>query len=153
MSQTEKVRDRVQEAYAEAVTTGTGCCSTSSCCGAEVEQKGVAAKLAGYSSEELASLPEETVVNSFGCGNPVAFADIREGETVLDLGSGAGIDLLLAAQKVGPTGTVIGVEMLVMKASKPLSLAILADPGLASDEMATSLILSNLDWLLIFLAN
>ena len=111
MSHTEKVRDRVQEAYTEAVKTESGCCSTSSCCGGEVEQKGVAAKAAGYSAEELASLPKDSVVNSFGCGNPVAFSDIQEGETVLDLGSGAGIDLLLAAQKVGPTGRVIGVDM------------------------------------------
>lgn len=112
MNQTEKIHDRVQEAYTAAVKApGTGCCSETSCCGGEIEQKGVAAKAAGYTAAELASLPQDTVVNSFGCGNPVAFADVLEGETVLDLGSGAGIDLLLAAQKVGPTGRVIGVDM------------------------------------------
>jgi len=112
MSSTEKIRDRVQEAYTAAVKSpGSGCCSETSCCRGDVEQKGVAAKAAGYSAEELATLPKDTVVNSFGCGNPVAFADVEEGETVLDLGSGAGIDLLLAAQKVGPSGRVIGVDM------------------------------------------
>jgi SAM-dependent methyltransferase len=68
-------------------------------------------KLAGYTSEELAALPADAVVNSFGCGNPLAFSEIREGEVVLDLGSGAGIDILLAAKKVGPSGKVIGVDM------------------------------------------
>jgi SAM-dependent methyltransferase len=71
----------------------------------------VVAKLAGYTTEELASLPANAVVNSFGCGNPLAFSEIGEGEVVLDLGSGAGIDILLAAKKVGPTGKAIGVDM------------------------------------------
>ncbi len=56
-------------------------------------------------------MPPHAVANSFGCGNPVAFAGIQEGDVVLDLGSGAGIDLLLAAEKVGPRGRVIGVDM------------------------------------------
>jgi len=73
--------------------------------------KGVAAKLAGYGPQELSALPAEAVVNSFGCGNPLAFAEVRPGEVVLDLGSGAGIDLLIAAGKVGPSGRVIGVDM------------------------------------------
>ncbi len=112
MTDTDRIRDRVQEAYTAAVKSpGSGCCGETSCCGGAVEQKGVAAKAAGYSAEELSSLPEDAVVNSFGCGNPVAFADVKEGETVLDLGSGAGIDLLLAAQKVGTSGRVIGVDM------------------------------------------
>jgi SAM-dependent methyltransferase len=76
-----------------------------------VEQKGVAVKSAGYSADELAELPADAVANSFGCGNPLAFADVRPGQVVLDLGSGAGIDILLAARAVGPTGRVIGVDM------------------------------------------
>ncbi len=68
-------------------------------------------KYGGYSTEELGALPEAAVENSFGCGNPVALAGLGAGEVVLDLGSGAGIDLFLAAQKVGPTGRVIGVDM------------------------------------------
>ncbi len=67
--------------------------------------------LAGYSREELAGLPADAVMNSFGCGNPVALAAVREGDTVLDLGSGAGIDLLLAAKLAGSKGKVIGVDM------------------------------------------
>ena len=73
--------------------------------------KGVAVKYAGYRKNELASLPEDAVVSSFGCGNPLAFSGVKKGETVLDLGSGAGIDLLIAAKKVGPKGRVIGVDM------------------------------------------
>jgi SAM-dependent methyltransferase len=73
--------------------------------------KGVAAKIAGYSPAELAALPESAVVNSFGCGNPLAFSGVEPGQTVLDLGSGAGIDLLIAAARVGPEGRVIGVDM------------------------------------------
>jgi SAM-dependent methyltransferase len=67
--------------------------------------------VAGYSGEEIEALPADAVENSFGCGNPVAFALVKAGETVVDLGCGAGIDLLLAARKVGPKGRVIGVDM------------------------------------------
>lgn len=113
MSSKDRIRESVSRAYAEAVTTGDGCCGGSSDCGATPDRtpKGVAAKTAGYSEEELASLPTEAAINSFGCGNPTAFADVQEGEVVVDLGSGAGIDLLLAAQKVGSTGRVIGIDM------------------------------------------
>jgi len=106
MSDEQQVRDSVSKAYAKAVSTE----SEGSCCCSPV-QKGTVAKLAGYSSEELATLPADAVVNSFGCGNPLAFSEIKEGEVVLDLGSGAGIDILLAAKKVGPTGKAIGVDM------------------------------------------
>lgn len=97
-------RTRVSEAYTRAVGAGTSCCGGT-------EMNGVAAKLAGYTAEEMAALPDDAVENAFGCGNPLAFADVHEGEVILDLGSGAGIDLLLAARRVGPTGRVIGVDM------------------------------------------
>jgi SAM-dependent methyltransferase len=71
----------------------------------------VAAQLAGYSREELATLPDDAVVSSFGCGNPLALSQVSEGDAVLDLGSGAGIDLLLAAKMVGPQGRALGVDM------------------------------------------
>lgn len=107
MSSHDEVRGSVSEFYANAVTAaseGNGpCCSP--------DPKGVAAKLAGYTSEELAALPTEAVVSSFGCGNPLAFSAVAPGDVVLDLGSGAGIDVLLAARKVGPTGRAIGVDM------------------------------------------
>jgi SAM-dependent methyltransferase len=71
----------------------------------------VVVKVAGYTREELDALPPEAVINSFGCGNPLAFSEVREGDVVLDLGSGAGIDILLAGKKVGPGGRVIGIDM------------------------------------------
>lgn len=96
------LRDAVAERYAAAVKSaatdaGSSCCSVS--------------KLAGYDPAELSELPADAVASSFGCGTPVAFAGIEPGQTVLDLGSGAGIDLLLAAKRVGPTGRVIGIDM------------------------------------------
>jgi SAM-dependent methyltransferase len=102
----DRVRKGVSEFYARSVAS-----EKPSCCGGTTLPKGVAAKTAGYGSDELAALPQDAVVNSFGCGNPLAFSGVRKGQTVLDLGSGAGIDLLIAAQKVGPSGRVIGVDM------------------------------------------
>jgi arsenite methyltransferase len=95
---------------------GAGSCcgssATDSCCGA-----GSAAEAAGSFSEDLYregetdGLPEEAVLASLGCGNPIAAADLREGERVLDLGSGGGIDVLLSARRVGPSGFAYGVDM------------------------------------------
>ncbi len=107
MSNETDIRENVSKAYAKAVEAPV---PESSCCGGPA-QKGFVVKLAGYTSEELEALPGEAVVNAFGCGNPLAFSDVKEGDVVLDLGSGAGIDLLIAAKKVGPTGRVIGVDM------------------------------------------
>jgi arsenite methyltransferase len=103
----DEVRRDVSKAYADAVRAP----AQRGCCGSAPVQKGAAVQLGGYSTEELGVLPDAAVENSFGCGNPVALAGLRPGEVVLDLGSGAGIDLFLAAQKVGPTGRVIGVDM------------------------------------------
>ena len=102
----DKVRQQVSEAYAEAisaVTTGRqgGCCNTPA---------GFAARTAGY-GEEVEALPQSAAEASFGCGNPLAFAGVEPGQVVLDLGAGAGLDLLIAARKVGPEGRVIGVDM------------------------------------------
>jgi arsenite methyltransferase len=96
------VRSEVRKAYGERarVATQSGCCGTSN-----------VTRERGYSQEELQSLPESARTASAGCGNPTAIADLKQGETVLDLGSGGGIDVLLAAQKVGSTGKVIGVDM------------------------------------------
>jgi len=102
-----KVREAVSEAYARAVRNpadgGGSCCVP--------PQKGAVVKVAGYTHEELDALPSEAVINSFGCGNPLAFSEVGEGDMVLDLGSGAGIDILLAGRKVGPGGRVIGIDM------------------------------------------
>jgi len=90
MNKHEEVRGSVSEFYANAVTAaseGQGpCCSP--------DPKGAVAKLAGYTADELAALPSEAVVSSFGCGNPLAFSEVAPGDVVLDLGSGAGIDVL-----------------------------------------------------------
>jgi arsenite methyltransferase len=103
-----EIKQAVRDRYAKAVTT-----APESCCGAEnaPKPKGTLARIAGYDAEDLATLPAGAVENSFGCGNPLAFSGVRPGEVVLDLGSGAGIDCLLAARRVGPTGHVIGLDM------------------------------------------
>jgi arsenite methyltransferase len=103
----EDLRSDVAKAYGERVAQP----ARGGCCGGAVAQKGAVVEFAGYSSEELAALPDDAVVNSFGCGNPVALSGLKKGDVVLDLGSGAGIDLLLAARLVGPEGRVIGVDM------------------------------------------
>lgn len=82
----------------------------SPCCGGGVP-RGKYAAMAGYTPEQLQSLPEGMTVESFGCGNPLDLLDVEPGETILDLGCGPGLDLFLAAGKVGPGGRVIGVDM------------------------------------------
>src|SRR5271169_3444753 len=80
--------------------------------GLSSDQKGVhaVAEAFGYSPEELASIPAEANMG-LSCGNPTAFASLRPGETVVDLGCGGGLDVLLAAAKVGPTGKAVGIDM------------------------------------------
>jgi ubiquinone/menaquinone biosynthesis C-methylase UbiE len=75
------------------------------------ELGGSYASLVGYTKEELSSIPQHAASHSYGCGNPLALSGVKEGDVVLDIGSGAGIDVLLAAQKVGPSGKVIGLDM------------------------------------------
>jgi len=101
----EKIKQHVKKHYAE-LAKGASCCKVASCC----DQSSQTRKI-GYSEEELKELPNSVVKTVAGCGNPTALADLREGETVLDLGSGGGIDVFLAAKKVGPKGRVIGVDM------------------------------------------
>lgn len=104
-----EVKQKVRERYARVAVDGTSCCgSASSCCSAPSAQ--ALSQLIGYSEEDLAQVPEGANLG-LGCGNPVALASLREGETVMDLGSGAGFDCFLAAKKVGPSGKVIGVDM------------------------------------------
>jgi len=107
----EAVRDQVRAAYARVAQTGGSCCGPASACGCS---SGLApdalAQSVGYSQEELASLPEGANLG-LSCGNPQALAELREGEVVLDLGSGAGFDVFLAGRKVGPQGRAIGVDM------------------------------------------
>ncbi len=108
MSDPDQLREEVSEAYEKALERSRkkegGCC-----CGGPTPA-GVAAKLVDY-EKDTEGLPGEAVQSSFGCGNPLAFSGVEAGQTVLDLGSGAGLDLLIAARIVGPEGHVIGIDM------------------------------------------
>ncbi|QLJ52795.1 MAG: Arsenite S-adenosylmethyltransferase [Candidatus Fermentimicrarchaeum limneticum] len=112
-----EIKKIVKKRYSQIAKEGTSCCLTCGPCGHNATEQ---AKRIGYSEEELGKIPKEAVMG-LGCGNPTALADLREGETVLDLGTGAGIDVFLAANKVGPEGYVIGVDMteeMIKKANK-----------------------------------
>ena len=103
-----EIKQHVKEGYGKIARDGSSCCSIPSCCGS-TNAKGIG-KIIGYSEEEMNMVPEGSNLG-LGCGNPVAIASLKEGETVLDLGSGAGFDAFLAATKVGKSGKVIGVDM------------------------------------------
>jgi SAM-dependent methyltransferase len=111
----EKIKKHVKKRYGEIAKTECSSCSSScsspSCCSSSsgTPPQYIAWKL-GYSPDDIESVPEESVLG-LGCGNPVAHASLKEGETVLDLGSGGGIDVFLASKKVGAQGKVIGVDM------------------------------------------
>lgn len=111
------IKKNVREVYGKIASKGgsccgpsSSCCSTSSLCCTGAESVESASKLIGYTDKELNSIPEGADLG-LGCGNPVALASLREGEVVLDLGSGPGMDCFLAAGRVGKTGKVIGVDM------------------------------------------
>ncbi len=104
-------------AEAECSSCSSGCCSLS----CSSPPKYVSWKI-GYSPDDIESVPEDSVLG-LGCGNPVALAGLKEGETVLDLGSGGGIDVFLAANKVGPTGKVIGIDMTEEMVTKAQTIA------------------------------
>ena len=109
----DKVRAGVSKTYTRAIekTKAPGsCCGKTSCCGSSSAATASVESI-GYTADEIAALPMDAVVSSFGCGNPLAFSGVKEGDTVLDLGSGAGLDLLIARKKAGETGRVIGVDM------------------------------------------
>ncbi len=89
----------------------SGCCGGSSCCGEASSENDLGNALNLYTPEEIRDLPPEIVGATLGCGNPMAIASLKSGETVLDLGSGAGLDCFLAARQVGPAGHVIGLDM------------------------------------------
>lgn len=108
---TEDIREQVREKYAKAIKTKSGCCGAPGCCGGVQSEatKAITGNL--YHADEVAGLPEELVKASFGCGNPNALGVLHPGETVLDLGSGAGLDVLLSARRVGPYGKAYGLDM------------------------------------------
>jgi arsenite methyltransferase len=105
-----EIRKAVKEGYARIASQDSSCCiPIDSCCSNNVLAEKTSKNI-GYTDEELNAVPEGTNLG-LGCGNPVAFASLKEGETVLDLGSGAGIDCFLAANRVGDKGKIIGVDM------------------------------------------
>ena len=105
---TPDITQLVRERYASAATRvragGGGCCGTGIA-------EGTAITTGNYTADDVAALPEEAVIASLGCGNPTALIELRDGETVLDLGSGGGIDVLLSAKRVGPAGFAYGLDM------------------------------------------
>ena len=103
-----QIKQSVRDHYA-ALIEKQSCCCSQSCCSEASEQE--VAELLGYRSEELAEIPEDAVEHSFGCGTPLVYADVKEGDVVLDLGSGAGIDVFLASKMVGAEGKVMGLDM------------------------------------------
>ena len=120
----EIVRQKVREGYGKIAGTGGSCCGpTPTCCGSSPDASNGLAKHVGYSSEELAALPDGANMG-LSCGNPNALAALQPGEVVLDLGSGGGFDVFIAGRKVGPTGRAIGVDMtpeMLAKARKNIS--------------------------------
>jgi SAM-dependent methyltransferase len=149
----EKVRKSVSEAYAKAISAATpSCCKTAKSCyspGTSATQS--VAEIIKYGKDEIQSYPA-AAASSFGCGNPLAFSGVREGDIVLDLGSGAGFDLLLASDKVGSKGRVIGVDMtdeMITRARKNIKAAGVANvkvrKGLIEDLPVES---SSVDWVI-----
>ena len=115
-AQNSTLKATVKEKYGQAAlrvtegATATSCCGSSGCYGATTEAwDPITSDL--YDERQKAGIPAEAVLASLGCGNPTALAELKEGETVLDLGSGGGIDVLLSAKRVGPTGKAYGLDM------------------------------------------
>ena len=143
----EEVRTAVSEAYGAAISRP----SSGGCCTGTAETSTIV-KLAGYGGAELETLSPEVAGSSFGCGNPLAFSEVKKGDVVLDLGSGAGMDLLIAAKKVGPEGRVIGIDMtdeMIAKARDNIAAA-----GLKNAEVRKGIIedlpveSSSVDWVI-----
>lgn len=129
----EKTRDAVRSAYARIASGGGSCCGPSPCCGSGASDS--LSKKLGYSDEELAVLPTGADMG-LSCGNPLAIEALSPGETVLDLGSGGGFDVFIAAKKVGQDGAVIGVDMtpdMISRARKNAD-RFRADTGLSNVE-------------------
>jgi len=111
----EHIKERVKERYGRIALTGNSesCCAPTECCGggsiSEISPVQIA-KNVGYDAKELESVPESSILG-VGCGTPVTFADIKEGEVVVDIGSGGGIDVFLSANKVMDSGKVLGIDM------------------------------------------
>ncbi len=113
---TSDIRDRVRQRYANAATSVEPSCCDTECCEPSASDAFKTADSGNfgtwlYKADELTEIPDGAALASLGCGNPTAVADLNPGETVLDLGSGAGIDVLLSARRVGPDGFAYGLDM------------------------------------------
>ncbi len=106
----EEIKKFVRDRYARAAKQATSCCQPDTICCGGGKNTEIISKSIGYTDQDLKAVPEGANLG-LGCGNPLALASLREGETVLDLGSGAGFDCFLAARQVGKSGKVIGVDM------------------------------------------
>ena len=117
MAADEGLREQVRDRYARAALTVTEVGATADCCGGRrcgptvLDEAGAAFGAALYEPDQTSGLPQEAVLASLGCGNPLAVAELRAGERVLDLGSGGGIDVLLSAKRVGTRGFAYGLDM------------------------------------------
>ena len=149
----ESIRKSVSKAYAKAISAATpSCCQAAkTCCSPDTSAERSVSDLIMYGKTEINSHPE-AAASSFGCGNPLAFSGVREGDTVLDLGSGAGFDLLLASDKVGTRGRVIGIDMtdeMIARARKNIKAASVTNievrKGLIEDLPVES---SSVDWVI-----
>lgn len=110
MKEPEEIKEAVKSRYARSALLGVSCCGgESACCGGGGALEDISRKV-GYTNEDLRIVPDGANLG-LGCGNPMALASLKEGEVVLDLGSGAGFDCFIAASQVGATGKVIGVDM------------------------------------------
>jgi len=116
VTEAQDLKNSVKEKYGQAALrasegkTDASCCGSSACCGSTTETwDPITANL--YDEAETTAIPAEALLASLGCGNPTALAELKQGETVLDLGSGGGIDVLLSARRVGPTGKAYGLDM------------------------------------------
>src|SRR5437667_10372463 len=109
MTTEQTIKEEVRKRYGKAATRARESAADGGCCGGKGDGNAISSHL--YTTDEIRDLPQEAVVASPGCGNPVAIAELREGETVLDLGSGGGIDVLLSARRVGPAGKAYGLAM------------------------------------------
>lgn len=121
MDKNQDIKKKVKKAYSKIATNSNSCCCQCGCGTLDEKTKKKVSKSIGYSEEEINAVPEANL--GLGCGNPTAFSRIKEGNTVLDLGSGAGFDCFLASKKVGKTGKVIGLDMTEEMIAKARSLA------------------------------
>ena len=104
-----QIKASVCKHYADLIKTDESCCSPQTCC--PDPKTDSPAEKNGYTEAQISSIPTDAAEHSFGCGNPLGYADVQEGDVVVDLGSGAGIDVLLASQLVGESGRAIGIDM------------------------------------------